>query len=128
MSESCRTCGKTCENFTELAQHIIEERETHRKGYKWASSFLLKVNFLNQKKDPPQGRIPLDEQEKQNKIDAQREISGITRKQICACPNCRQTFTEKLPVEFAQSPMAWRSNNALMVNCGSCKSVRRKLW
>ena len=120
----CKTCGKNCEDFKALAQHIISNKSTHH-SQKWAASFVMNVQYLDQKVSKQaklSGRVPLTEQESQNKDDARREVSGIEKNLMVFCPCCNQTYPSKIPVEFIQSPIAWRNDNKLlMVNCVNCR-------
>ena len=119
----CKSCGYNAEDFKELSQHILRARKTHpRWQVVWAEKFLTNAEFLNQKQDAPQGRAPISEQEKQNKEDAQRIISGITKTTLVLCPNCRQKYPQRVEVEHLNNPTAWRNGTALMIGCPSCRS------
>lgn len=117
---NCRFCNYTCEEFSELAKHIVEKKSTHRHGLKWASSFLLKVNILNQKKDF-QGRIPLTIEEKESKESCERELSGRVKTVATICPNCSKTNITPLAVEFVNSGISWHMGRFFAVNCPACR-------
>lgn len=120
---NCNTCGYHANNFKDLAKHIIENRRKHpRKSVVWAEKFLTNAKWLNQKRDKPQGRTPLTEQEKKNKVDAHREVSGEEKRVITICPHCNSVSRQAIAVEYVESPTAWRNKgNNLMVNCFSCR-------
>lgn len=121
MTEFCRTCNYSCEDFTMLAKHIIQNKRTHKKGLKWASSFLTKAKILNRKPDLSSGRTPLTEEQKQAKQDSHRILSGIEKTVMTYCPGCNHKVPQRLPVEFIQSNFAWKNNNLLMINCVNCR-------
>lgn len=124
MSATCRTCGYDSEDFKLLAQHIISQRLTHPKWQqKWAQKFLANATFLDQKvsRQNNDGRIPLTDQERENKSDCRREISGQLKPAFCTCPNCHKSRREMLPLEHYENPTAWKISNAFAVNCGSCR-------
>jgi hypothetical protein len=117
----CHICNLNFESYPALAQHILRERKTHRKSQKWAASFNLKVNILNQKKDAPTGRVALTEDEKQNKIDSHRELSGQTRAVFCLCSKCNTKFLANIEVEFLTDHGAWIINKMPVFSCTSCR-------
>lgn len=117
---NCRFCNYTCEEFSELAKHIVAQKQTHRHGMKWASSFLLKVNILNQKKDF-QGRIPLTTEEKESKESCERELSGMVKTAQTVCPNCNHSTIQVLPIEYVNSGIAWKLGKSFMINCPACR-------
>ena len=116
----CNNCGYSCAEFKDLAKHIVANKKSHRRGVKWASSFLLKVQFLNQKQDLNGGRIALTDEQKEAKQNAQREISGRIKFVETVCPRCKSGQRQTLPIEFADDPFTWRKNKVLVVNCNRC--------
>jgi hypothetical protein len=119
----CDSCNIDFKNWGELADHIILNKVDHRRGLKWAASYKLKVNFLNKKKDAPEGRIALTEEEKEAKIDSQRTLSGQTDKAKIICPHCRSQFVDKIATEHATNPLAWKTkSNEFLINCSNCAS------
>ena len=124
MTVLCNSCGKECEDYHELALHIMENKKGHQRGKKWASAFLLRTNRLNARKDLPQ-RAPMTDEEKESLRDARaetrRELSGKVSLAKVFCPQCKQVSVRALPVEFAQNNQAWRlPNGTLVVSCPAC--------
>jgi hypothetical protein len=120
--QNCHSCNFTCEDFKDLALHIIKNKSTHRKGLKWASAYLFKVNFLNQKVDKPEGRITLTEEQKEAKENSQRELSGnLASVKIC-CPLCNTYSRDRIPIEYTESSFAWKSKSGeFLINCLDCR-------
>jgi len=123
---SCHSCNNQFDGYKDLALHIASTKKGHRKGKKWAASYLLKVNALNSKKDN-YGRSQLTEVEKENKKEMGREISGETMVVDTSCPNCKRKSPQILPVEFGRSSIAWRDNKYMVVLCSSCRGNRYDL-
>jgi len=124
----CKTCGKPISDFSELIRHIIENKNTHpRWQVRWAGEKSMNADYLNQKVSRQeqfkqfQQRVELTDQEKQNKADAHREISGITKTTLCYCINCHQKIPQKIEVEHIQNPFAWRKDKLLVVSCLNCR-------
>jgi len=117
----CRICNQDFEyDWHSLAKHISISKKGHRAGKKWAAKYLLQVNRLNAKRDLPQ-RVPLTEEQKEARRDLRREISGDTQRVLTLCPHCKSQAVSVLPVEYTQSPIAWRQNNNLVVLCEPCR-------
>lgn len=121
----CFVCGysKSKDN-TELAQHIVDQKKTHRKSLRWASSFLLRVRQLNQKRDMPQ-RMPIPEEQREAIREAREALkmvlSGEMVSVMTVCPGCRGNSIQRVEIEFAQSPYAWRGQQGtLVMRCQSC--------
>jgi uncharacterized protein YnzC (UPF0291/DUF896 family) len=122
MSVVCHQCHSDFETYTELAQHIISKKN-HRKGRKWASSLLLKVNQLNKKKDF-ENRTPLTEEEKETRreIRQQTQLSGARKMVNTLCPQCKRHSAQSIEVEYANSQQAWRTiNGTLRILCMGCR-------
>lgn len=124
----CKTCGKHVTDFKELIRHILSNSKTHPAWQvKWAGKATMNVEYLDRKvtmqKQFEGGKVPLTEQEKENKKNTQRELSGIESIQTCKCSHCRQHHPERIPVEYIQSPGAWRDidGKTLIVTCMSCR-------
>lgn len=121
----CRYCTFKAKDYGELARHIKQSKKGHRWGKKWAASYLTKVRILNQKRDLPQ-RIPMspDQKEAYNeaKEETHRELSGKTRSETTVCPKCKRPHNEIIPVEYSESPRAWRSPaGMLVILCFQCR-------
>jgi GTP cyclohydrolase FolE2 len=120
MTVQCRACGRDdFEDYTELAIHIQSSKKGHRKGKIWASKYLLRVNQLNQKKEYEQ-RVPLTEEEKENKRDTRRELSGQMEVVNTYCPRCKTRTRRQLEIEFTRGGQAWGIKNYYFVLCQLC--------
>lgn len=118
MTVSCHSCGQPFDNFHDLAVHIAGSRKGHRKGKKWASKYIL----LNGRRDKQNfQRTPLTEAEKENKREMKRELSGETKSGLVFCPHCKTKHQQTLPVEYVDSPSAWRIEKMLVILCSGCR-------
>lgn len=117
----CNYCHADFADYKELALHIVFKK--HRAGLKWAANYLTKVNILNKIKDKPD-RIPLTEQELENKENAHRELSGENRTVLTTCPKCNQSIRMYIPIEHAENCFAWRKGRAFMILCDKCRGTR----
>lgn len=115
----CIACKQAFGDYKELALHIQSSKKGHRKGKKWAANYMLKVRQLDQKKQI-NGRVPLTEEQKENKKSLVRELSGEEEYAITFCPHCKRGHREILPVEFSKSRDAWRVKDKLVVLCEGC--------
>lgn len=117
---SCRACGKADfddGDWNALAKHIVKSKDNaHKPSRKWANKFLSKAKLLDQKKDRPQ-RTKLTEQQKENKKEMVREISGETELAITQCPDCKRVGRMQLPVEYTRSGDAWMVGNKVVRYC-----------
>jgi len=121
MSVQCNTCGDSFETYSELAAHIQSSpKRTHKHGRKWAAKLLLKVSQLD-KKTEFENRTKLTEQEKENKQDTHRELSGQRTMVNTKCPQCKRVHAEALEVEYAKSADAWKTGTLFMVLCIGCR-------
>ncbi len=120
---SCHSCNNHFEGYQELAIHIASSKTGHRKGKKWAAGYLLKLKYLNSKKDN-HGRSLLTKTEKENKKDMARAVSGETTVTVTVCPHCHRKKQQILPVEFSESRLAWREKDCLVVLCQPCRGVK----
>jgi hypothetical protein len=114
---TCHSCNYVCEEYKDLAKHVVANKVNHRKGYKWASAFLLKVDFLNHKKDMPTGRVAYTEEQKESRLEIIRQLSGEMRKAVAVCPICKTNHRNELPIEYFVSGRAWRTDRGLLVLC-----------
>lgn len=117
----CNTCHQPFEDYKELAKHIIINKKTHKKGRLWASKFLSKQQLLDKKRANTE-RIPLTEQDKENKLNTRRDVSGETTTTLAICPKCNREHFYTFPIEYVQSPTAWKRNNSIVKLCSVCES------
>ena len=121
MTTNCHFCDYTCESFEDLAKHILAHKNSHKRGLKWANAYLLKVNYLNQKQDKPD-RITLTEEEKEAKVNCQRELTGELTNSLIVCPTCQSHSRTMLPTEYATEPYAWKNKKGeYYINCLNCR-------
>lgn len=118
----CHSCQKVFEDYKELALHIQSNKKGHRKGKKWAARYIMRVRQLDKKKEL-NGRVPMTEEQKENRRDNVRELSGETEQLLTICPHCKKGHRELLPVEFSQSRDAWQVKDRLVVLCPICGGV-----
>lgn len=116
----CNVCHKECQSWAELANHIWENRKTHRKGKVWAAHFLADV-----KTRPEIKRIPKDPDYKptafgdMNREIATKELSGKTRRLYTVCPQCKKQGDNDIPVEISKN--IWNDNGKVFVLCKGCR-------
>ncbi len=117
----CFTCHRTdFKDYGAVADHVIAESSTHGASLKWAMNYRLK-HVLFKSSDENKDRIPLNEQEQQNKIDAQRLLSGNSEVVTVRCPICATNYRQRVETEYIESSTAWRSKSlTLMITCDSC--------
>ena len=113
----CRYCHQPTKDWHELAVHIIASKKGHRGGKKWAAKYLHR-NLLN-KRDHPE-RAPLTDEQREMREDTTRELSGQVEYANTICPKCKRQHREQLPIEFTESPTAWRVKQTLVVLCSGC--------
>jgi len=121
MTIPCHSCGVPFEDFKALAIHISGERRGHAKGKKWAANYILKNGLSAKQRFEHKERIPLSEQDKDNKEDAYRELSGETKMVYAYCSACRRKYPRVVEVEYVTSKTALRGNDGtLMITCENC--------
>lgn len=118
MPVTCHSCNKVFPDYKSLAVHITKSKKGHQRGKKWAAGYDL-FDVMYEKKQPERPR--LTEQERENKADSRREISGINKTVVTKCPKCKGMSKQSLPVEYTNSQEAWRINKMLVVLCPICK-------
>ena len=118
MSIRCNTCGEPFENYKDLAVHI--QTVKHKRGKLWAARVTTNVTYLDQKKERTE-RLPVDDQVRGNREACVRDTSGKMMIAQVFCPNCKRLSRFPVEKEHAENPLAWRVNNALMINCLSCR-------
>ncbi|MDD4987141.1 MAG: hypothetical protein PHQ43_15495 [Dehalococcoidales bacterium] len=114
---NCRACGKVCSDWHELALHIATSKKGHWAGKKWAAKILM-VNTLSpetrrEKREAPVGPRP-------DWSQAVYQLSGNEKRVKTICPKCKRLNEQVLPVEFAESPVAWRAGKAMVIFCRLC--------
>ena len=129
----CRTCGKDdCKDWGELAEHINSAKDkAHNKdraGKMWAKRYIHRnaINKLKQLGKELPYRVPLTDGQREAKEDTRRILSGKTKIVLVKCPSpkCRNTNTqryERVEVEHAENPQAWRVDNCFAILCGGCR-------
>ncbi len=124
----CIVCNKDFPDWNALAQHIAGEKKGHKKGKRWAAKVLL-VNVLSVKnrRKPMGQRTPLTDQEKENKVDSRRELSGRTKLVPTVCPKCKTSSQESLPIEYVESHDAWHTKSFYVKLCGRCQTARKPI-
>ena len=115
---NCNNCGEYCQDFISLAHHILDNKDSHKSGLKWAMNYKYKHVFF---KPEELTRIPLTPQEKENKENTQRVISGETQYVSVICPSCRILHYQNLPVEFINDNGVWSKGDRPIVNCERCR-------
>jgi hypothetical protein len=117
---TCISCHAEFPDFKELALHISCSKTGHRKGKRWAAKYIA-INGLSAKaKGQKYDRIALTADQKESKKDCRVTISGINKVADTVCPKCKLKLRQLLPVEYVQSPMAWRKENRLAILCVGC--------
>jgi hypothetical protein len=108
--------------WNDLAKHILKQKDSmHKRGRRWAHKVLTNAKKLNQKRDMP-GRIPLTEQQKENKKEMKRVVSGMEEPVIAICPNCKNKHRVKLAIEHIRYEHAWMINGRYAVICADCRN------
>ncbi len=119
----CHSCNESFADFEALALHISSSKKGHRKGRKWAAKYLTKVNKLNQKQSFL-NKTPLTKEDRENRANLKRELSGNFQYVNTLCPSCKNAIPQKLPIEFIQSVEAWRTKEGtLRVCCLNCQKT-----
>jgi hypothetical protein len=126
MTVSCFYCEKDCEDYAELARHIMASKNGHGKGRRWAAKY-LSINSLSPEKRHEQRQgSPLTAQDYENREKARRVLSGTVKTVSTVCPNCHQSGRQVLPMEYIESKSAWRTKSGtLIVNCPGCQKSRQ---
>lgn len=126
MPVACFYCDQTFADYTTLAMHIIGSKRGHRRGKRWAAKYVMLNKLSPEAKGKHNHQTPLTEQEKANKESAVRILSGINKTMPTYCPKCKTECRQPLPVEYAESPAAWRTNKGiLIVVCPQCQNLRK---
>jgi hypothetical protein len=121
VSVECNACHDFFEDYGELAQHIAGQKKGHRKGKIWAAKFLLKVRKLDARKDLKE-RVPLSEEDKENRRELRVELSGVTKMTNTQCPKCKSPHAEALEIEYVKSPLIWATSRGTpLILCARCR-------
>lgn len=117
----CHSCQQPFADFKALALHIASSKKGHRKGKMWAAKYLSNQRALDMKTTMQnRNHTPLTQQEKDNKANAHRELSGKVVNTDTICPHCKRQGISQLPIEYAHSSEAWRAGKCLVKLCISC--------
>jgi len=120
----CLTCGKSFEDYSELAKHIMTTPK-HRKGKKWAAKYIhLNTLSLRARNGALKGRTPLTDEQKEARQDSIRVPSGDTVRMDTFCPKCKIKYTDVFEVEYAYDKDAWRVKDCLVRLCFDCRPSR----
>ncbi len=124
MPVSCFYCDQTFEDFSALAVHIGSSKKGHRKGKRWAAKYLLLNKLSPNAKRKDNNRTPLTEEDKANRASLIRELSGNKKAMTTYCPKCKGNAHQPVPIEYAESPAAWRTTSGVLImNCPRCQSL-----
>jgi hypothetical protein len=115
----CLSCGQQFDDYQGLALHIASEKKGHRKGKKWAAKYISR-HVINKKKVEVNGRVPLTAEQKANKEDSRRVLSGEQRVAETICLKCKRVSRVALETEYVSSPQAWKIGGRLVRMCASC--------
>ena len=115
MMPNCFKCKTSHETHVELAQHILGRTKHSRKSVQWAQRMILM-----EKKKPD--RVALTDEQKQARQDTHIELSGESRIIEAVCLRGKHASTVSLPVEYANSPDAWKIHGSHIINCGVCRN------
>jgi hypothetical protein len=119
----CNTCHEFFSDYSDLAKHVLENQSTHPKSsLMWARSFTLK-HAIFAKKMPE--HTPYTEQDKINRDNCHRDLSGEMVIATTYCPLCRKSNRQPVEKEHVINPMAWRVNKVLVKSCEYCNKIRR---
>lgn len=122
----CRTCGKHCEDWGELAQHINTSKDHRNKASKkWAKMYIhrhaiKKLREIGKKKEF-EPRQSLTESQLEAKHEAKYTLSGETKFVPVRCPRCKTGRREALEIEFVNSPDAIKVDNCYPKICEGCR-------
>lgn len=118
---TCNKCRSNFPDFKSLALHIISNKKTHKQGLKWASQYITRQRQLDRKVTAQRrGRVLFTDEDRDNKEDLRRVLSGQTIISNILCPRCKRGSIRQLPIEHAGNPEAWRVGKALVVLCINC--------
>ena len=122
MSVSCHSCSEAFEDYKELALHIIASKK--HKGKKWAAKYIM-INGLSPENrfERKQNGSPLTAEQRVSKEDCRRVLSGENEFVNTICPKCKRGGRPLLPVEYVESPVAWRIKDNLVKLCQNCGGV-----
>lgn len=110
----CFKCGTNFATNLELATHILgmPRRKHGLKSFIWAQRFILT------KKEKPE-YTPVTEEQRKSRYSAIRELSGETKIVTTICLRGKHSLLQELPIEYVNSPYAWRVQGRLVVTCSN---------
>ncbi len=121
---TCRYCiHEPFPDYKELAKHVIKFSKTHRGGVMWAKKFLTNDKYLNKKLAKKEalkkmGQMPAATEEQIDTLArTRRELSGKTEMVTTICLDGKHAVAQLLPIEFTQSPTAFKIQGYLPVKC-----------
>lgn len=120
----CRECNAKFKDWKELAQHIIQEKRSHknRKSRIWASKVLCekknKQEFKQVADDPDKEKTELGDENRENRT---MQLSGNFRAVLCYCPKCQTPFQTKLEEEYLALDNIWTIKNKPAILCEYCR-------
>jgi hypothetical protein len=100
----------------------MANKKGHKAGKHWAAKYIM-VNGLSAKNRTDRklnGRIALTDEQKEAKESLVVTLSGRQKRAATICPKCKQSSLQILPVEYADSPFAWRAGKSLVMLCQNC--------
>jgi len=115
----CLSCGKGFDDYHALALHISSSKKGHRKGKKWAARYIF-MDVIYEKRKKQGGRVSLKPEQKANKENSRRVLSGGQRMVEIVCPYCHNSSRTVLEEEYVSSLQAWRIQGRLVKMCASC--------
>lgn len=117
----CNSCGETFETYKDLAIHIMSSKKGHRQGKIWASKYLSKQRILDRKVSmQSRNHSPFTEQDRENRREAERVLSGNIANTRTICPKCKSLGIYQFPIEHTESKEAWRIGGSLVKLCIRC--------
>jgi predicted HNH restriction endonuclease len=118
MTVECHSCHQVFADYGALALHIASSKKGHRKGKRWAAKYLVGNKLRTNRNN--HNRTPLTEQDRENKRNTVRELSGEIKNVPTVCPQCHQGQHQRLPIEYVKSNTAWKIRSEFVVICNNC--------
>lgn len=115
----CLSCDKEFEDYQSLALHISHSKTGHRKGKRWAANYIHR-HIKNKREYKNNGHVPITAEQKANKEDTRRVLSGGQRAVETICLKCKRVNRIALESEYVSSPQAWKIGGRLVRMCVSC--------
>jgi hypothetical protein len=134
----CRICGASnipgAPGYSGLVDHILSNRRSHKQAVYWAKHFnakkmerhITKIEKAKIKDKP----APATPEQIQSRKDARLNLSNVNGYADTFCFTGNHiVYKAELPIEFINSPEAWRLSGILVVNCSihkKHKDTRRR--